>query len=290
VIAELERWVTAHRDEAVREWAEWIRRPSVSSDGTGFPAATDYGADLVRRCGLLAEVVETGGWPLIVGSSGSHPAGAPHVLIYGHYDVQPSGPLAEWETPPFEPDIRDGRMYGRGTGDNKGQHLAQLLALRALLEIADSLPCRVSVVLDGEEEIGSPNLAAAIRRQFAGDRPDLAVWSDGPVHESGRATVVLGVRGVVAFQLRATGAVSPLHSGNWGGVAPNPAWRLVHLLASMRSADGRVLINGAHAGVEPLSPGEQATLDALPADVSQVLGEIGVAAVEPPADRGFTSG
>ena len=287
MIAELERWVTAHRDEALREWAEWIRQPSVSSDGTGFPAATDYGADLVRRCGLLTEVVETGGWPLIAGHSDSHPADAPHVLIYGHYDVQPPGPLAEWETPPFEPDIRDGRMYGRGTGDNKGQHLAQLLALRALLEIAGSLPCRVSVVLDGEEEIGSPNLAAAIRRQFAGDRPDLAVWSDGPVHESGRATVVLGVRGVVAFQLRATGAVSPLHSGNWGGVAPNPAWRLVHLLASMRSADGRVLIDGAHAGVEPLSPGEQAALDALPADVGQVLGEIGVDAMEPPADRGF---
>ena len=163
-------------------------------------------------------------------------------------------------------------MYGRGTGDNKGQHLAQLLALRALNETGTgALPCRVTFVLDGEEEIGSPNLAAAVVAGSAGSRPDLAVWSDGPVHESGRATVVLGVRGVVAFQLRATGAVSPLHSGNWGGVAPNPAWRLVHLLASMRSADGRVLIDGAHAGVEPLSPGEQAALDALPADVDQVL-------------------
>jgi acetylornithine deacetylase/succinyl-diaminopimelate desuccinylase-like protein len=287
VIAELEQWVAAHRDEAVREWAEWIRVPSVSSDGTGFPEATGYGAELVRRCGLAAEVVETGGWPLIIGTSDGGPDHAPHVLIYGHYDVQPPGPLAEWETPPFEPDIRNGRMYGRGTGDNKGQHLAQLLAIRALLEITGSLPCRVSVVLDGEEEIGSPNLAGAVRRRFGGDRPNLAVWSDGPVHESGRATVVLGVRGVVAFQLRATGAVSPLHSGNWGGVAPNPAWRLVHLLASMRSADGRVLIDGAHAGVEPLSPGEQAALDALPADVGQVLGAIGVDAMEPPADRGF---
>src|SRR5580693_2265059 len=287
VIAELERWVTAHRDEAVREWAEWIRQPSVSSDGTGFPAATDYGADLVRRCGLLTEVVQTGGWPLIAGHSDSHPADAPHVLIYGHYDVQPPGPLAEWETPPFEPDIRDGRMYGRGTGDNKGQHLAQLLALRALLEIAGSLPCRVSVVLDGEEEIGSPNLAAAIRRQFAGGRPDLAVWSDGPVHESGRATVVLGVRGIVAFQLRATGAVSPLHSGNWGGIAPNPAWRLVHLLASMRSPDGTVLIEGAHDGAAPLGPAELAAIDALPVDTDAILKELGVAELEPPAGLGY---
>jgi acetylornithine deacetylase/succinyl-diaminopimelate desuccinylase-like protein len=136
VIAELEQWVAAHRDEVVREWAEWVRQPSVSSDGTGFPAATGHGAELVRRSGLTAEVVETGGWPLIIGTSDGGPKDAPHVLIYGHYDVQPPGPLAEWETPPFEPDIRDGRMYGRGTGDNKGQHLAQLLALRALRDVS----------------------------------------------------------------------------------------------------------------------------------------------------------
>jgi acetylornithine deacetylase/succinyl-diaminopimelate desuccinylase-like protein len=107
------------------------------------------------------------------------------------------------------------------------------------------------------------------------------------VHESGRATVVLGVRGVVAFQLRAAGANSPLHSGNWGGVAPNPAWRLVHLLASMRTPDGTVLIDGAHAGVTPLSPGEQAALDAMPAEVADVLRQIGVDAMEPPADLGY---
>ena len=288
MITQVGQWVAAHREEVLREWAEWIRQPSISSDGTGFPAATRYGADLVRRCGLVPEVMETGGWPLILGSSAGAAAGdAPHVLIYGHYDVQPPGPLAAWTTPPFEPDIRDGRMYGRGTGDNKGQHLAQLLALRALQEVAGTLPCRVTVVLDGEEEIGSPNLAATIWRRFAVHRPDLAVWSDGPVHESGRATVVLGVRGVVAFELRATGAVSPLHSGNWGGVAPNPAWRLVHLLASMRAPDGTVLIDGADAGATPLSPGEQAALDALPADVAGVLAGIGVDAMEPPADLGF---
>ena len=287
MIEELERWVAAHRDEAVREWAEWIRQPSVSSDGTGFPDATGYGADLVRRCGLAPEVVPTGGWPLVVGTCDGGAGDAPHVLIYGHYDVQPPGPLTDWETPPFEPDIRDGRMYGRGTGDNKGQHLAQLLAVRALREVSGSLPCRVTVLLDGEEEIGSPNLAAAVRRRFAEDRPDLAVWSDGPVHESGRATVVLGVRGVVAFQLRATGASSPLHSGNWGGVAPNPAWRVVQLLASMRAADGSVLIEGAQAGVRRLSPGEQAALEALPADVGQILAGIGVDTLEPPAGRGF---
>jgi acetylornithine deacetylase/succinyl-diaminopimelate desuccinylase-like protein len=301
-------WVAAHREECIGEWADWIRQPSVSSDGTGFPAATGYGAELVRRCGLTPEIVRTAGWPLILGTSPdrhSSPQGhtSPHVLIYGHYDVQPPGPLAEWDSPPFEPTIRDGRMYGRGTGDNKGQHLAQLLALRALKEITGSLPCRVTVLLDGEEEIGSPNLAAALIDRFppgdttcdttsdtTGDttgRPDLAVWSDGPVHESGRSTVVLGVRGIVIFQLTARGAKAPLHSGNWGGIAPNPAWRLVHLLASMRSPDGTVLIEGVHDAVAPLSPAERAALDALPADVPAILHELEVAELEPPAGIGY---
>lgn len=291
VLARVGQWVALRREELIGEWADWIRQPSVSCDGTGFPAATSYAADLVRRCGLAPEVVETGGHPLVLGTADG-PSHAPHVLIYGHYDVQPPGPLGDWHTPPFEPDIRDGRMYGRGTGDNKGQHLAQLLALRALHETGGTgaLPCRVTFLLDGEEEIGSPNLAAAIVRRFppgTPGRPDLGVWSDGPVHESGRATVVLGVRGVVAFQLRASGANSPLHSGNWGGVAPNPAWRLVHLLASMRAADGTTLIDGADAGLTPLSAGEQAALDAMPADVTRVLRQIGVDAMEPPADLGY---
>jgi acetylornithine deacetylase/succinyl-diaminopimelate desuccinylase-like protein len=290
VLDRVSEWVAAHQQESITEWADWIRQPSVSSDGTGFPAATGCGADLVRRSGLTSEVVETGGRPLILGTSPDGPADTPHVLIYGHYDVQPPGPIADWHTPPFEPEIRDGRMYGRGTADNKGQHLAQLLGLRALQEVSGSLPCRVTVLLDGEEEIGSPSLAGAIRRRFpqgAGGHPALAVWSDGPVHESGQSTVVLGVRGVVSFQLRLTGAVAPLHSGNWGGIAPNPAWRLVHLLASMRAPDGTTLIDGAHDGITPLSPGEQAAFDAMPADIAQVLRDLGVDAMEPPAGLGY---
>jgi acetylornithine deacetylase/succinyl-diaminopimelate desuccinylase-like protein len=288
VLAQIKRWVSVHRDELISEWAEWVRHPSVSSDGTGFPAATSYAADLVKRCGLVPEVVESGRRPMVLGTSNGLQR-APHVLIYGHYDVQPPGPLAEWQTPPFEPDFRDGRMYGRGTGDNKGQHLAQLLALRAVNEITSELPCRVTVLLDGEEEIGSPSLATAVRRRFASepDRPDLAVWSDGPVHESGRATVVLGVRGIVQFQLRAIGANAPLHSGNWGGIAPNPAWRLVHLLGTMRSHDGTVLIEGARAGVAPLSPGEQAALDAIPVNLGRVLQQMGIDVMDEPARLGY---
>ncbi|TDP88887.1 M20/M25/M40 family metallo-hydrolase [Labedaea rhizosphaerae] len=285
MLDKLADWVDAHRDEAVDLWADWIRQPSVSSDGTGFPAATEHAAGLLESCGLTPSIADNPGRPVVFGTADG-PPGAPHVLIYGHYDVQPPGPLEEWASPPFEPTVRDGRMFGRGTGDNKGQHLAQLLGLRALREVTGSLPCRVTVLLDGEEEIGSPNLPAAVQQRFAGAKPDLAVWSDGPVHESGRATVVLGVRGVLAFQLRATGANAPLHSGNWGGVAPNPAWRLVQLLASMRDAEGTTLIEGVDTA-DPLTGAELEALHALPVDVAAALHGIGVDAMEPPAARPY---
>src|SRR4029453_10094648 len=178
-------------------------------------------------------------------------------------------------------------MYGRGTGDNKGQHLAQLLGLRALRELTGGFPCRVSVILDGEEEIGSTHLGEVVRQRFGADPPDLVLWSDGPVHESGRACVVLGVRGIVTFELVARGATMPLHSGNWGGVAPNPAWRLVHLLATMRDADGNVLVKGFADDVAPLSPAERAAIDALPVDEAAMLAGIGATAAEPPAGRRY---
>ncbi len=279
-------WVRAHDAELLAELAAWVAQPSVSSTGEGMAGAAAHGAELLRRSGLAPEVVPTGGWPTLIGTAPG-PPGAPHVLVYGHYDVQPPGPLHEWASPPFTPDFRDGRVYGRGTGDNKGQHLAQLLALRALRELTGRLPCRVTVLLDGEEEVGSPHLPAVVRQRVAADPPDLVLWSDGPVHESGRPSVVLGVRGVLAFELRARGASAVLHSGNWGGIAPNPAWRLVHALATMRAPDGRVLVEGFADGVEPPSPGERAALDRLPVELSAVLADIGASAPEPPVDRGF---
>lgn len=279
MIERLRDWV-AGRD-LVGELADWVCRPSVSRTGEGMVEAAAHGLALLRASGLLAREVETGGWPALVGTADGS---GPHVLIYGHYDVQPAGPLERWTTPPFVPSIRDGRMYGRGTGDNKGQHLAQLLGLRALRDLTGGFPCRVTVLLDGEEEIGSPNLAAAVRQV---GQPDLVIWSDGPVHDSGRACVVLGVRGILTFELRARGANRPLHSGNWGGVAPNPAWALVQLLATMRSADGTVTVDGFADDVVPLSAGQRAALADLPVDVAAALEAIGAPGLEPPAELGF---
>ncbi|MFI9450049.1 M20/M25/M40 family metallo-hydrolase [Amycolatopsis sp. NPDC052450] len=272
-------YVQRHRLRHQQELADWIAVPSVSATGEGMERATPYARELLERSGLSSRVVETGGWPLVVGHAAG-PAGSPHAVIYGHYDVQPAGPLEEWHSPPFEASIRDGRMYGRGTGDNKGQHFAQLLALRALRDTHGGLPCSVTVILDGEEEIGSPHLTGtltAMREELAAD---VALWSDGPVHDSYEPTVVLGVRGVVAFEITVRGANSALHSGNWGNVAPNPAWELIGLLSTMRAPDGQVTIDGYDAGVTGLTDAELDALRALPIDPAAMLAGAGLDRME----------
>jgi len=245
----------AKGDRLLQALLDYVAQPSVSLTGEGIAQAAQLAAGLMRAGGLSADIVATSGAPLVVGTAPGTRAG-PRVLIYGHYDVQPPGPLDQWVSPPFQPEVRGGKVFGRGVGDSKGQHLAHLLALRILNETVGALPCPVTVVLDGEEEIGSPNLAQAARDHPDFFEADLVVWSDGPVHDSGRACVVLGVRGVLTFELRVRGPRGAMHSGNWGGVAPNPAWRLVELLSSMRDAEGRVLINGFYDQVREVCSGK----------------------------------
>ena len=191
-------------DELVSGLVDYLRQPSVSVTGEGIAEMGELAEAEMRRAGLEPQIVSTAGHPAVIGRAAG-PPGAPRVLIYGHYDVQPPGSTDEWTSPPFEPTIRDGRIYARGAGDNKGQHLAHLMALRLLTdEGRRPPPCSVTVLLDGEEEVGSPNLAALIdqNRDLVGC--DLAIWSDGPVHESGRWCVLFGVRGIVKFDLVAT--------------------------------------------------------------------------------------
>jgi acetylornithine deacetylase/succinyl-diaminopimelate desuccinylase-like protein len=223
---------------------------------------------------------------MVVGRRADAP-GAPTVLLYGHYDVQPPEPLEAWTSPPFEPTIRAGRVYARGAGDNKGQHFAQLLALESLLAVHGALPCNVVVLLEGEEEVGSPNLAQVARAYRERLAADLVITADGPVHESGRACVVCGVRGVISFELRARGANRDLHSGNFGGVAPNPLWTLVHLLATMKDARGAITIDGFYDNVRPPTEAERVALAALPLDVPAVLRDLGLRHMDQPLERGY---
>ena len=278
--------IEAQRDAFLARLLAYVAMPSISAQGVGMDAVAGFLLDTLRGMGFDAQAVPTPGWPIVLGHRTDAP-GAPTVLLYGHYDVQPPDPLDAWLSPPFAPEIRAGRIYGRGVGDNKGQHFAQLLAIESLLAVHGRLPCNVVVLLEGEEEVGSPHIAAFVRAQRNLLACDLVVTADGPVHESGRACILFGVRGIVSFELRATGANRDLHSGNWGGVAPNPLWTLVHLLASMKDAQGRVTIPGFYDNVLALTDLERAALAALPVDEARVRADLGLDAFDAPAERAF---
>ncbi|HET6211961.1 MAG TPA: M20/M25/M40 family metallo-hydrolase [Micromonosporaceae bacterium] len=283
---DIDTYVTDNEHRYLTVLLRYVSQPSVSTTGEGVPQAAALAAELMTSVGLSAQVVPTPGAPVVLGRADGTPGG-PHVLVYGHYDVQPPGPPDQWHSPPFEPEVRDGRIYGRGTGDNKGQHLAHLFGLEALRATRGDLPCSVTVLLDGEEEVGSPHLPWFARHHRDLLDADLVLWSDGPVYENGQPCVCLGVRGILKFALRARGAGYPTHSGNWGGVSPNPAWRLVQLLATMRAPDGRVLVDGFYDDVRPFTAQETAMLDKLPVDLPRALETLGVTALDAPADRGF---
>lgn len=265
---------------------DYLRHPSISAHGTGMGEVADYLVDWLTRLGLEARLMPTPGWPLVLGRRFDQPA-APTVLLYGHYDVQPPEPLEAWVSPPFEPTIRDGRVYARGAGDNKGQHFAQLLALESLLRVQGSLPCNVIVLLEGEEEVGSPHLAGFVRAHRDLLNADLVITSDGPVAESGQQTIVFGVRGVISFELRARGARRDLHSGNFGGVAPNPLWTLVHLLATMKNAQGEITIDGFYDNVQPPTALEREALARLPVDERAIQHDLGIESFDMPPERGY---
>jgi acetylornithine deacetylase/succinyl-diaminopimelate desuccinylase-like protein len=235
---------------------------------------------------MEARLMPTAGWPMVLGRRMDAP-GKPTVLLYGHYDVQPPDPLEAWVSPPFEPTIRDGRLYARGVGDNKGQHGAQLFAIESLLACHGELPCNVIVLLEGEEEVGSPHIDGFVRQHKDLLEADLVIISDGPVDVSGRSTLEFGVRGIVSFELRARGANQDLHSGNWGGVAPNPLWTLVHLLSSMKNERGEITIEGLYDNVEPPTDLEHAALAALPIDVVEVKRDLELEHLDAPRERPF---
>ncbi|MGW6793178.1 M20/M25/M40 family metallo-hydrolase [Streptomyces chartreusis] len=283
------RSVLAHVEERQQEYVDrlidYASRPSVSASGEGVIDVACYIRDRMRNMGLDTELVPTAGAPMVFGRwTGSD---GPTLLLYGHYDVQPADPEDGWVSDPFQPVVRDGRIYGRGTADNKGQHLAQLLAIEAFLSRHGQLPCNIKVLLDGEEEIGSPNMPLLVAEHGDLLHADLVVISDGPVDPSGRPMISLGVRGALGFELRATGANAELHSGHWGGVAPDPMWDLVQLLATMKDSQGHVTIDGFYDDVQPLTAAGREALERLEIDVTAMKRDLEFDELAEPRERGI---
>jgi acetylornithine deacetylase/succinyl-diaminopimelate desuccinylase-like protein len=231
---------------------DFIRHPSVSADPAfreGMHGARDFIAGLLGRIGFAVEIVPTPLHPVILAER-TGPAEWPHVIIYGHYDVQPADPLNLWTTPAFLPEVRGDRLYGRGAADNKGPLLTHVAAVARLLERRPDLPLRITFMIEGEEEIGSPSfpgfLAAHAERLR---KADFVLLSDTGSPREDQIVITCGLRGLVLFDLEVTGARTDLHSGLHGGVLRNPIQALAELCASLHDADGRVNVPGFYDDV-----------------------------------------
>ena len=214
-------------------------------------------ADHLARIGFdEARVLDTGGLPAVCGHWLRAP-GRPTVLVYGHYDVQPADPVCEWSTPPFRPAVRGDRIYGRGAADDKGQFFAHLKAAEALLQTGGALPVNVKCLLEGEEEIGSPHLAAFLDAHPREAHADAAVVSDMRVSGIDRPSITVSLRGALSLELTVSGHARDVHSGNFGGVIRNPLQVLCEILARLHDRHGRVAVPGFYARVRRLSAQER---------------------------------
>jgi len=278
--------IEANRDSFIARVMDYVRHPSISAHNIGIREVAALLVQTLQGLGMEAEAVPTKNHPMVLGRRTVSPD-KPTVLLYGHYDVQPPDPLELWVSPPFEPTIRDGRIYARGIGDNKGQHFAQLLAIESHLAVHGDLPCNIIFLLEGEEEIGSPQIADFVKEHADRLHADLVVTSDGPLHESGLPVITFGVRGVASFELRCKTASRDVHSGNFGGVVPNPIWKLVQLLATMKNAHGEITIEGINEPVIPATNYEREAVSKLPLDLDQVKADLGLTELDGPSERGY---
>src|SRR3954470_2351950 len=259
------------RDNYLEEYYSFLRFPSVSTDDKykeKLVECADWLVNKLSRIGLQAQLVSTNRHP-IVWARNEHRPGRPTVMIYGHYDVQPPDPLDLWDSPPFEPVLKDGYVFARGATDNKGQIFSHILGVQESIETNGDLPVNLHFVIEGEEEIGSSNLPPFLKSHQSELKCDVVVVSDTGMIAQQTPTISYGLRGVVALELKVTGPKIDLHSGIYGGAVMNPATALSHLLASIHDREGRIVIPGLYDDVVPLQDWEREAWKKLPVDADQ---------------------
>lgn len=262
------------KDEYLEKLFTLLRQRSISAQNIGVRECASLLKGMMEEAGIQTRLIESAGQPIVYGEIINDP-NAFTLLIYGHYDVQPPEPVDEWESPPFEPSIRDGKIYCRGAGDNKGQLMAQVLAIQTYKEVFGELPINIKMVFEGEEESASDSLELFVKNNKELLKADLVYTSDGPMHDSGAPYVLLGVRGVLCVELTAKGGDWDNHSGNKGNIVPNPAWKLIDLLRTMRDPDGKILIEGFYDDIRKPTHQEVELLKSLPFNQEDVGEKIG---------------
>jgi len=266
----------AEYDRAIAELQRMIRQPSVAAQGVGIAETVALVTELIKGSGGTVQVLTDGvpGNPVIYAEFEGE--GEATLLFYDHYDVQPAEPLHEWTTEPFCGEIREGKIFGRGTSDNKGEIAARLAAIRAVKAVnGGRLPCRVKFLIEGEEEIGSPALYPALDRYHHLFAADACIWEFGNVDSDGRPQLMGGVKGMAYMQAWVRHASVDLHSAN-AAVVDNPAWRLTWALASLKGPDGRVLVPGFYDEIIPPTEAQRAVARQIPVDAEVLKATYGI--------------
>jgi len=280
-MSKLDQYLESNRLFFEEQLCDLLKIASVSADGhhqQEIGEAADWLVKEFNDIGLTTELIETAGNPIVYAES-PPVEGAPTVLIYGHYDVQPPEPLEEWLTPPFEPTRRDGNIVARGATDDKGQFFTHIKSAAAILATAGKLPVQLKYVIEGEEEVGSESLYAVLEQRKEQLACDIAVVSDTSQFGPGQPAITYGLKGIAYFELTLTGPRQDLHSGTFGGAVTNPANTLARMLAAIVDENGRVQIPGFYDSVEPLGDSERGQMAALPFKEDAFMDQIGVKGV-----------
>jgi acetylornithine deacetylase/succinyl-diaminopimelate desuccinylase-like protein len=266
VYDKIDAYLEKNLDKSLAELSRLVAQPSVGAQNLGLKECAALVGEMLKVRGFTVQIMETAGAPVVFGERKGRSDKT--LLIYNHYDVQPPEPLELWETPPFEPSLRDGKLYGRGVSDDKGHIVSRLFAIDALLAAEDELPCNIKFVIEGEEETASVNLFEFIRKHKDLLEADACIWEFGGVDHRDVPMLYLGLRGILYVELSVETAAIDVHSGLGGSIFPNAAWRLVWALSTLKGEDERIRIPGFYDGIQPPSTRDLELMEALP-DVAE---------------------
>ena len=286
---EIKKYVSDNKQRFLDELFELLRYPSVSADPkykNDVLKTADYVADKFKEAGAdKVEICQTAGYPIVYGEKIIDPS-KPTVLVYGHYDVQPADPLELWKTPPFEPTVRDGKIYARGACDDKGQFYMHVKAFELMMR-TNSLPCNIKFMIEGEEEVGSNNLAIFVKENKDRLKADVVLISDTSMISLEHPSLETGLRGLSYLEVEVTGPNRDLHSGVYGGAVANPATILAKLIASMHDENNHIQIPGFYDDVLALSESEREELNKAPYDEAEYKEDLGVEELW--GEKGYTT-
>lgn len=274
MLSSTQLFVEQNKARLLEELFAFLRIPSISTlpeYKDDVHRAARFTADALKSAGLEnVEVIQTANHPLVY-ADWLHAPGKPTVLCYGHYDVQPPDPLELWKSPPFDPEVRDGNIYARGSADDKGQMYMHIKAVEALRAVHGTLPVNLKFLIEGEEEVGGESVAKYVAENPEKLKADVALVSDTALYAEGIPTLCIGLRGLVYTEIEARGPARDLHSGLYGGAAPNAVFGLVELLAKLKDSNGKIQIPGMYDDVEPPAAAEKKSWESLPFNEAEFL-------------------